>query len=82
MDQGPYHSLITILIIILFLIINGTFTAIHTVLITLNPMKLEEEKENDTKTRTILKIVSDQDRLNQSFDIINIILSLLTIAYI
>ena len=45
-------------------------------------MKLEEEKENDTKTRTILKIVSDQDRLNQSFDIINIILSLLTIAYI
>lgn len=82
MDQGPYHSLITILIIILFLIINGTFTAIHTGLITLNPMKLEEEKENDTKTRTILKIVSDQDRLNQSFDIINIILSLLTIAYI
>ena len=45
-------------------------------------MKLEEEKENDTKIRTILKIVSDQDRLNQSFDIINIILSLLTIAYI
>lgn len=82
MDQGPYHSLITILIIILFLIINGTFTAIHTGLITLNPMKLEEEKENDTKIRTILKIVSDQDRLNQSFDIINIILSLLTIAYI
>ncbi|MDU0894066.1 MAG: hemolysin family protein [Anaerococcus sp.] len=82
MDQGPYHSLITILIIILFLIINGTFTAIHTGLITLNPMKLEEEKENDTKTRTILKIVSDQDRLNQSFDIINIVLSLLTIAYI
>lgn len=82
MDQGPYHSLITILIIILFLIINGTFTAIHTGLITLNPMKLEEEKENDTKIRTILKIISDQDRLNQSFDIINIILSLLTIAYI
>lgn len=82
MDQGPYHSLITILIIILFLIINGTFTSIHTGLITLNPMKLEEEKENDTKIRTILKIVSDQDRLNQSFDIINIILSLLTIAYI
>ena len=81
MDQGPYHSLITILITILFLIINGTFTAIHAGLITLNPMKLEEEKENDTKTRTILKIISDQDRLNQSFDIVNIIFSLLTIAY-
>ncbi len=81
MDQGPYHSLITSLITILFLIINGAFTAIHTGLITLNPIKLEEEKENDTKTRTILKIISDQDRLNQSFDIINIIFSLLTIAY-
>ena len=82
MDQGPYHSLITILITILFLIINGTFTAIHSGLITLNPMRLEEEKDNDTKIKTILKIISDQDRLNQSFAIVNIIFSLITIAYI
>lgn len=81
MDQGPYHSLITSLVVILLLIINGTFTAIHTGLITLNPMRLEEEKENDAKTRAILKIISDQDRLNQSFGIVNIIFSLLTIAY-
>ena len=81
MDQGPYHSLITILIIILLLTINSAFTAIHTGLITLNPLKLEEEKENDIKTRAILKIISDQDRLNQSFDIVNIIFSLITIAY-
>ncbi|MFO3717262.1 hemolysin family protein [Anaerococcus sp. ENR1011] len=81
MDQGPYHILITSLVVILLLIINGTFTAIHTGLITLNPMRLEEDKENDAKTRAILKIISDQDRLNQSFGIVNIIFSLLTIAY-
>lgn len=81
MDQGPYHSLVTSLITLLFLIINGFFTAIHTGLITLNPNKLEEEKEQDAKADTILNIISDQDRLNQSFDIANIIFSLLTIAY-
>ncbi|WP_297281477.1 hemolysin family protein [uncultured Anaerococcus sp.] len=81
MDQGPYHSLVTILTTLLFFIINGFFTAIHTGLITLSPSKLEEEKENNTKASTILNIISDQDRLNQSFDIVNIIFSLLTIAY-
>lgn len=81
MDQGPYHSLVTSLITILFLVVNGAFTAIHTGLITLNPSKLEEEKENDARANTILKVISNQDRLNQSFDIINIIFSLLTIAY-
>ncbi|WP_394019556.1 hemolysin family protein [Anaerococcus cruorum] len=81
MDQGPYHSLITSIVVILLLIINGTFTAIHTGLITLNPIRLEEDKENDPKTRAILKVISDQDRLNQSFGIVNIIFSLLTIAY-
>ena len=81
MDQGPYHSLVTSLITILFLVVNGAFTAIHTGLITLNPVKLEEEKDNDARANTILKVISNQDRLNQSFDIINIIFSLLTIAY-
>ena len=81
MDQGPYHGLVTSLVVILLLIINGTFTAIHTGLITLNPIKLEEEKENDAKTKAILKIISDLDRLNQSFGIINIVFTLLTIAY-
>ena len=82
MDQGPYHSLVTILITLLLLIINGAFTAIHTGLITVNPIKLEEEKENDRKARSILKLIADQDRLNQSFSIINVIFSLLTFAYL
>lgn len=81
METGPYHSLITSLVILVLLLINGVFTAIHTGLITLNASKLEEEKETNSRSRAILKLISDQDRLNQSFDIINIIFSLLTIAY-
>lgn len=81
METGPYHSLITSLVILALLLINGVFTAIHTGLITLNASKLEEEKETNSRSRAILKLISDQDRLNQSFDIINITFSLLTIAY-
>lgn len=82
METGPYHSLITTLSIILLLIINGVFTAIHTGLISLNTSKLEEDSLNgDEKAGSILKILSNQDKLNQSFEIANIIFSLLTIAY-
>lgn len=82
METGPYHSLITTLSIILLLIINGVFTAIHTGLISLNTSKLEEDSLNgDEKAGSVLKILSNQDRLNQSFEIANIIFSLLTIAY-
>lgn len=82
METGPYHSLITTLSIILLLIINGVFTAIHTGLISLNTSKLEEDSLNgDEKAGSVLKILSNQDSLNQSFEIANIIFSLLTIAY-
>lgn len=82
METGPYHSLITTLSIILLLFINGVFTAIHTGLISLNTSKLEEDSLNgDEKAGSVLKILSNQDRLNQSFEIANIMFSLLTIAY-
>lgn len=82
METGPYHSLITTLSIILLLIIDGVFTAIHTGLISLNTSKLEEDSLNgDEKAGSVLKILSNQDSLNQSFEIANIIFSLLTIAY-
>lgn len=82
METGPYHALITTLSIILLLIINGVFTAIHTGLISLNTSKLEEDSlDGDEKAGSVLKILSNQDRLNQSFEIANIIFSLLTIAY-
>lgn len=82
METGPYHGLITTLSIILLLFINGVFTAIHTGLISLNTSKLEEDSlDGDEKAGSVLKILSNQDRLNQSFEIANIIFSLLTIAY-
>lgn len=81
MDHWPYHSLITGLLIIGLLVLNGIFTAIHTSLITINTSKLKEENNPNTNVDSILKILSDQDRLNQSFDIVNIVLSLFTIAY-
>ena len=82
METGPYHGLITTLSIILLLFINGVFTAIHTGLISLNTSKLEEDSiDGDEKASSVLKILSNQDRLNQSFEIANIIFSLLTIAY-
>lgn len=81
MDHRPYHSLITGLLIIGLLVLNGIFTAIHTSLITINTSKLKEENNPNTNVDSILKILSDQDRLNQSFDIVNIVLSLFTIAY-
>lgn len=82
METGPYHGLITTLSIILLLFINGVFTAIHTGLISLSTSKLEEDSLNgDEKAGSVLKILSNQDRLNQSFEIANIIFSLLTIAY-
>ncbi|WP_243342285.1 hemolysin family protein [Anaerococcus sp. AGMB09787] len=81
MDHWPYHSLITGLLIIGLLVLNGIFTAIHTSLITINTSKLKEENNPNSNVDSILKILSDQDRLNQSFDIVNIVLSLFTIAY-
>ena len=82
METGPYHGLIATLSIILLLFINGVFTAIHTGLISLNTSKLEEDSiDGDEKASSVLKILSNQDRLNQSFEIANIIFSLLTIAY-
>ncbi len=81
MDHWPYHSLITGLLIIGLLVLNGIFTAIHTSLITINTSKLKEENNPNTNVDSILKILSDQDRLNQSFDIVNIVISLFTIAY-
>ncbi len=83
MDSVPYHSLISLLIIIVLILINGFFTALHTGLISLSQDKLEDLKEKGNKNaETLLKITGNQDRLNQSFSMINSIISLLTIAFL
>ena len=83
MDSAPYHSLISLLIIIVLVLINGFFTALHTGIISLSHDKLEDLKEKGEKNAEILlKISSNQDRLNQSFSMINSIISLVTVAFI
>src|SRR5574344_1462513 len=83
MEQGPYHSLISVLIIIVLILINGFFTALHTGLISLSHDRLEDLKEmGNNNAESLLRVISNQDRLNQSFSMINSILSLVTVAFI
>ena len=83
MDSVPYHSLISLLIIIILILINGFFTVLHTALISLSSDKLEDLKEKGNKNaESLLKIIANQDRLGQSYSMINSILSLVTVAFI
>lgn len=83
MEAGPYFTLKNVVIIILLIILNAIITAIHTSLISLNSERLKEiyEEEGDSKTKFLLKIISDQDKLNQSFDMVDMVLSFVIITY-
>ena len=83
MDSVPYHSLLLVLIIIGLILINGFFTALHTGVISLSQDKLRDLEEDGMKNaQVLLRITNNQDRLNQSFSMINSILSLFTVAFI
>ena len=83
MEAGPYFTLKNAAIIILLIILNAIIRAVHTSLISLNSNRLKEiyEEEGDNKTKSLLKIISDQDKLNQSFDLIDMIISFVIITY-
>lgn len=83
MEAGPYFTLKNAAIILLLIILNAIITAVHASLISLNSNRLKEiyEEEGDSKTKSLLKIISDQDRLNQSFDLIDMIISFVIITY-
>ena len=83
MDSVPYHSLLLLLTVIGLILINGFFTAIHTGVISLSQDKLRDLREEGSKEAEVLiKITSNQDRLNQSFAMINSVISLVTVAFI
>ena len=64
------------------MIFNAIIIAIHTGLISLNSERLKELDENgDNKAKYLLKIISDQDRLNQSFTMIDLALTLVIVSY-
>ena len=79
MEAGPYFTFKNALIIILLIILN----AVHTSLISLNSARLKEiyEEDHDNKIKSLLEIISDQDRLNQSFDLLDMIISFAVITY-
>lgn len=83
MDSVPYHSLLLVLIVIILILINGFFTILHTGVISLSQDKLRDlEEEGSKDAEVLLKTIANQDRLNQSFSMINSILSLFTVAFI
>lgn len=83
MDTDPYHSLITAIITILLIGLNGFFTSIHTALISLNGDKIRDLSESGNSQATrLLKIFDDQDRLKQSFAMVDSFISLITIAFL
>ncbi|WP_296112777.1 hemolysin family protein [uncultured Anaerococcus sp.] len=83
MDPVPYHSLLGVLIVVILIFINGFFTALHTGLISLSSDKLSDlEEEGSKEAKSLLKISRNQDRLNQSFSMINSIISLVSVAFI
>ena len=83
MDSVPYHSLLLVLIIIILILINGFFTALHTGVISLSQDKLRDlVEEGSNEAEILINVTSNQDRLNQSFSMINSVLSLFTVAFI
>ena len=83
MDSVPYHSLLLVLIIIILILINGFFTALHTGVISLSQDKLRDlVEEGSNEAEILVNVASNQDRLNQSFSMINSVLSLFTVAFI
>lgn len=82
MEAGPYFSIKNVIIVVLLMIFNAIIIAIHTGLISLNSERLKELDENgDNKAKYLLKIISDQDRLNQSFTMIDLALTLVIVSY-
>lgn len=82
MEAGPYFSIKNVIIVVLLMIFNAIIIAIHTGLISLNSERLKElDEDGDNKAKYLLKIISDQDRLNQSFTMIDLALTLVIVSY-
>lgn len=83
MEPGPYFNVKTAIVILLLMLINAIIVAIHTGLISLNVEKLRElyEEDGDNKAKYLLNIISEQDRLNQSFEMVDLVFTLVTIYY-
>ncbi len=81
--EGPYANLIIFLIVFGLIILNALINMIFSSLTCLNHQKLRDMAENgDRKAKEVLILSQDQQRLMQSQNFQDAVLSIITIAFL
>ena len=81
--EGPYANLIIFLIVLSLILLNALVNMIFSSLTSLNHQKLREMVENgDSKAKDVLILSQDQQRLMQSQNFQDGVLSIITIAFL
>ena len=81
--EGPYANLIIFLIVLALILLNAFVNMIFSSLTSLNHQKLREMVENgDSKAKDVLILSQDQQRLMQSQNFQDGVLSIITIAFL
>ena len=81
--EGPYWKLRIFLIVLALIFLNALINMIFSSLTSINHQKLRDMVENgDEKAKDILKISQDQQRLMQSQNFQDAVLSIITITYL
>lgn len=79
-SEGPFEIIIKLLIVLLLILFNGFLTSVYTSLISLNHQKLRDRvDEGDNKAKELIDISSDHTRLMQTFEFVDLFISLITI---
>ena len=81
--EGPYANLTIFLIVLALILLNALVNMIFSSLTSLNHQKLREMVENgDSKAKDVLILSQDQQRLMQSQNFQDGVLSIITIAFL
>ena len=81
--EGPYWKLRIFLIVLALIFLNALINMIFSSLTSINHQKLRDMVENgDEKAKDVLKISQDQQRLMQSQNFQDAVLSIITITYL
>lgn len=81
--EGPYANLIIFLIVLALILLNALVNMIFSSLTSLNHQKLREMVESgDSKAKDVLILSQDQQRLMQSQNFQDGVLSIITIAFL
>lgn len=81
--EGPYANLTIFLIVLALILLNALINMIFSSLTSLNHQKLKDMVENgDRKAKEVLLLSQDQQRLMQSQNFQDAVLSIITIAFL